>query len=200
MQSVLQDQFGLYAHVSGLTLLEMLEQPIPTHCLTRIAAAQFYIPIERITHTDRKLRIPQENEYGVTTIYIMDLGLWIVFIQSNLDKHKAYAWKLLSNAFQNGIQPMNQELLKAGWKIEVTVAMHHYLSQHWQECQHATQRWLEQHPVTLNHAIDARRYTATQRIPRFAAQWPVQDPVLDKLQDELLNKIRAGMQPFQTKL
>ncbi len=189
MHAVLQDQFGLYAHVTGITLLEMLEQPIPTHCLTRLAATRFYIPIDGITHADRQLRIPQENEYGVTTIYITDLSLWIVFIQSNVDKHKAYAWKLFSNSFQNGIRPMNRELLKAGWKIEVTVAMHHYLSQHWPGCQHATQLWLEQHPVTLNHAIDARRYTATQHASRFAAQWPMKSPADEWLEDEIMKQI-----------
>jgi len=192
MHAVLQDQFGLYAQVSGITLLEMLEQPIPTHCLTRIAATRFYIPIGGITHWNRKLHIPQENEYGVTTIYITDLSLWIVFIQSNVDKHKAYAWKLFSNSFQNGIRPMNRELLKAGWKIEVTVAMHHYLSQHWPECQHATQRWLEQHPVTIGHAFNKQHLYAgnskdTDIYTRVA--YKGKDPDLAKMEEDIMKQI-----------
>ncbi len=153
LYNVIQDQFGLSDYLNGdMELHKMLEHPIPTHCLTRIAAAQFWIPIQGVTHQDRHLNIPDSNLDGITTIYITDLRLWIMFIQSNVEQGKAYAWKMMfPRMYMNDIhiRPMNTVLKSEGWSIAPHNVIKSYVRTYADVCLRETQDYLSQHPVTI---------------------------------------------------
>ena len=174
LYNMLQDQFGL--SIGMMDLPFMLQYPIPTHCLTRIVAAQFWVPIEGVTRHDHDLLIPDSNLSGISTIYVPDLSKWIMFIQSNVDKDKAYAWEIRYNRTAPAvrIQPFNTKLRDAAWRVIVTDRIQGYVQLYFGSMQ------------------------ATQRVPRFAAQWPPNDPAMEDLETEIINQILNNRTDPQT--
>jgi len=193
LYNTIHDQFGLDAYVNGdMILHKILERPIPTHCLTRIAAAQFWVPIEGVTRHDQDLLIPDSNLVNITTLYVTDLSKWIMFIQSNVDKDKAYAWEIRYNRIAPAlrIQPFNTKLRDAAWRVIVTDRIQGYVQLYFGACLREMHRdeYARQHPVTPDQAYTASMQ-ATQRVPRFAAQWPPNDPAMEDLETEIINQI-----------
>jgi len=190
LHAVIQDQFGLYAAVTRMTLSEMIEQPIPIHCLTRIAAAQFWVPIEGVTHRNHELSISDSNLEGITSIYVTDLSSWIIFIQSNMDKDKAYAWQIYTGI--EAILPINKRLKEHNWQVKITPTLKHYIvrytqyvySQSVQQHIASAQSSSSQMPTTMQQVVQAM-----SQAPRFAAQWPPSFPDLGDLQTEIIQQI-----------
>jgi hypothetical protein len=201
--NVIQDQIGLYAYVNGdMELHKMLEHPIPTHCLTRIAAAQFWIPIQGVTHHDRHLDIPDSNLDGITTIYITDLSSWIMFIQSNVEQSKAYAWKIFPRVYANEIhiRPMNSVLKSEGWNIAPHNAIKSYVRTYADVCLRETQDYLAQHPVTIGiHPSTLNTHqVVTRRTSSCTAQLPPRDPTLDKMEEAIMKSFSTWPVAIQT--
>ncbi len=176
LYNTIHDQFGL--SIGMVDLPFMLQYPILTHCLTRIAAAQFWVPIEGVTRHEQDLLIPDSNLVNITTLYVTDLSKWIMFIQSNVDKDKAYAWEIRYNRTAPAvrIQPFNTKLRDAAWRVIVTDRIQGYVQLYFGACLREFHgEFARQHPATPDQAYTASMQ-ATQRVPRFAAQWPPNDP------------------------
>ena len=205
LYAVLHDQFGLYAFLNDdvTSVLKMLEYPVPMHCLTRIAAANFWVPIAGVTRHDCDLLIPDSNLDTITTIYVTDLSKWIMFIQSNVDKDKAYAWEIMYNRSVPALRvyPFNKKLRDESWRVVITDMIHRHVQDYTNVCQDETMRYLQQHPVTIgikpSTNLNAHQ-VVTQRTPRFAAQWPPRDPALDELETEIMNQILNSCSDPQT--
>ena len=195
LYAVIQDQFGLHAYVNGnMDLHKMLERPIPINCLTRIAAARFWIPIEGVTHQDRHLDIPDSNLDGITTIYITDLSLWIMFIQSNVEQGKAYAWKLFPRMYANEIhvRPMNTVLKSEGWSIAPHSRIKSHVRTFANVCLRETQDYLAHYPVTISHAFNKQHlYAGNSKDTDIYTRvdYKAKDPDLAKMEDDIMKQI-----------
>jgi hypothetical protein len=205
LYNVLCDQFpDLHANALNLKLQDMLQQPVPCNCLTRIAAAKFWVPIDGVTHHNHNLQIPDSNLDGITTIYITDLRSWIMFIQSNVEQGKAYAWKMMfPRMYMNDIhiRPMNTVLKSEGWSIAPHNVIKSYVRTYADACLREAQDYLSQHPVTIGIHPSTNLNTqlvVKQRATRFSAQWPQPDPALDELETEIMNQILNSCSDPQT--
>jgi len=192
LYAVLHDQFGLYAFLNDdvTSVLKMLEHPVPTHCLTRIAAANFWVPIAGATRHNCDLMIPDSNLDTITTIYVTDLSKWIMFIQSNVDKDKAYAWEIMYNRSVPALRvyPFNKKLRDEAWRVVITDMIHRHVQDYTNVCYDETVRYLQQHPVTPNQAFNTPSVMqATQRVTIVPADWPMKNTTeLDKMEEDIM--------------
>jgi hypothetical protein len=190
LYNVLHDQFGLYAFLNDdvTSVLKMLEHPVPIHCLSRIAAANFWVPIAGVTRHNCDLLIPDSNLDTITTIYVTDLSKWIMFIQSNVDKDKAYAWEIRYDRSvpELRVYPFNKKLRDESWRVVITDRIHRHVQDYTNVCQDETMRYLQQHPVTPD-PVGTASMRVTQRTASFAADWlPSLDPELSKMEEEIM--------------
>lgn len=202
LYNVLRDQFpDLHATSLNLKLQDMLQHPVPCNCLTRIAAAKFWVPIDGVTHHNHNLQIPDSNLDGIATIYLTDLGTWIMYIQSNVDKGLVYAWEIIYTrpAGQHGpfdlslrdelwhIRPFNSRLRDESWRVDVTDRIYRYVREYINVCQFETKRheFIRQFPVTV--PVGTASMQVTQRTASFTADWlPSLDPELSKMEEDIM--------------
>jgi hypothetical protein len=208
MYNVLCDQFpDLHSNALNLKLQDMLQQPVPCNCLTRIAAAKFWVPIDGVTHNNHNLHIPDSNLDGITTIYLTDLSTWIMYIQSNVDKGLAYAWEIIYTrpGGQHGpfdlslrdeswhIRPFNSRLRDESWRVDVTDRIYRYVREYINVCQAETKRH------EFIRQVGTASMQVTQRTASFTADWfPSLDPALDELETEIMNQILNSCSDPQT--
>jgi len=202
MYNVLCDQFpDLHSNALNLKLQDMLQQPVPCNCLTRIAAAKFWVPIDGVTHNNHNLQIPDSNLDGITTIYLTDLSTWIMYIQSNVDKGLVYAWEIIYTrpAGQHGpfdlslrdelwhIRPFNSRLRDESWRVDVTDRIYRYVREYINVCQFETKRheFIRQFPVTGQ--VGTASMQVTRRTATFTSDWlPSLDLELSKMEEDIM--------------
>lgn len=196
LYNVLCDQFpDLHANALNLKLQDMLQQPVPCNCLTRIAAAKFWVPIDGVTHNNHNLHIPDSNLDGITTIYLTDLGTWIMYIQSNVDKGLVYAWEITYTrpGGQPGpfdlslrdeswhIRPFNLRLRDESWRVDVTDRIYRYVREYINVCQFETKRH------EFIRQVGTANLQVTQRTASFTADWfPSFYPDLSKIEEDIM--------------
>jgi len=185
----------LHANSLNLKLQDMLRYPVPCNCLTRIAAAKFWVPIDGVTHNNHNLQIPDSNLDGIATIYLTDLGTWIMYIQSNVDKGLVYAWEItytrpvqpygpfdLSLRDESWrIRPFNSRLRDESWRVGVTDRIYRYVREYINVCQAETKR----HEFTS--LVGTASLQVTQRTASFTADWlPSLDLELYKMEEDIM--------------
>ena len=219
---ILELQYGLYhrvnrSHVWDLT--DLLKESYNISILYQIYGpisdaslyATPYIPIvgAKVSHaiTDNPaLRIPKENFHDCISWYITDTAQWIIWVQSAQDMGKVWAWLIDTNGL-GSITAFNDEIRKGGWYIKPGDTLRQHVAEWEAVCVHAHESWQrsKQHPITPDCSFELPPdampvMNATKRIPRFAAQWPVQDPDLAAMEDEIMKQIINSHRIDQTKL
>jgi len=134
----LSAHYGMYGRLTHPRVEDILQRAIDIGALYNIFHGKVHVDVERVTHQDNVIQIPEQNLQGAATVYLVDSATWIMFLQSNVDRSEAYAWQIPVMDYYPAypttyrITPVNPTLYQEGWHIDADAkgALGSYIRNH----------------------------------------------------------------------
>jgi hypothetical protein len=130
--------YGMYGRLTHPRIEDILKRAFDINALYDIFHGKVHVDVERVTHQDNVIQIPEQSLQGAATVYLVDSATWIMFLQSNVNRSEAYAWQIPVMDYYPAypttyrITPFNPTLYQEGWRINADVddELGTYISMH----------------------------------------------------------------------